>query len=211
MGNLFGYFLHDQHKLNKTKRVSLRWWRRRTERSWMTVKGPRLSWTWCQRTTDNKLSYETNRGCTQEGMSRIYFWDPWWRASVEHRALLWSGRATLKLGTPQTRIFAVQVSSEGCCCSLVQYFIQQLLLGLVCLQPAQESFTASKNLLWPSSFPLTYRLPSVITIHYIYSCYCQCSNGTRLFFVFKSSYSENVKWDILPSSVIYERSQKHEV
>lgn len=81
----------------------------------------------------------TNRGCTQEGMSRIYFWDPWWRASVEHRALLWSGRATLKLGTPQTRIFAVQVSSEGCCCSLVQYFIQQLLLGLVCLQPAPSS------------------------------------------------------------------------
>lgn len=139
MGNLFGYFLHDQHKLNKTKRVSLRWRRRRTERSWMTVKGPRLSWTWCQRTTDNKLSYETNRGCTQEGMSRIYFWDPWWRASVEHRAMLWSGRATLKLGTPQTRIFAVQVSSEGCCCSLVQYFIQQLLLGLVCLQPAPSS------------------------------------------------------------------------
>lgn len=150
MGNLFGYFLHDQHKLNKTKRVSLRWRRRRTERSWMTVKGPRLSWTWCQRTTDNKLSYETNRGCTQEGMSRIYFWDPWWRASVEHRALLWSGRATLKLGTPQTRIFAVQVSSEGCCCSLVQYFIQQLLLGLVCLQPAPSSIA---GILYPIQKP----------------------------------------------------------
>lgn len=122
---------------------------------------------------DNELSYETNRGCTQEGMSRIYFWDPWRRVSVEHRALLWSGRATLKLGTPQTRIFAVQVSSEGCCCSLVQYFIQQLLLGLVCLQPAPSSIAGILYCIQKPPVALFFSSHLQITLCYNNTLYLQ--------------------------------------
>lgn len=56
-------------------------------------------------------------------------------SEIHDGELLWSTEHCCGLGEH----FAVQVSSEGCCCSLVQYFIQQLLLGLVCLQPAPSS------------------------------------------------------------------------
>lgn len=122
--------------------------------------------------TDNELNYDTNRGCTQAGMSRIYFRGKL-RSMMESfcgaqsTAVIWEGNTE-----------AGDTSDQDLCSAsvfrglLLQFsaILHSAALVRVGLPTACTLFYSRNPLLHPKTS--CGRLPSVITIHYIYSCYC---------------------------------------